>query len=149
MALLDFLRKKKKREKRKKEPAKKTAKEKKPGEKQKRPSKKREGAKAHVPRVKKRAYKDAYRILLSPHITEKATGLSEKDKYVFRVGRSANKSEIKKAVEQVYGVDVIGVKIINVKRKRRRLGRQRGWRTGYKKAVVVIKEGQKIEVIPR
>ena len=91
----------------------------------------------------------AYRILKEPHVTEKATDLTKENQYVFKVFPRANKVEIKKAVEDLYGVDVLGVKIIKVPRKRRRLGRFEGWRKGYKKAIVKIKEGQKIEVLPR
>ena len=92
---------------------------------------------------------EAYRILKTPQVTEKATDLTKKNQYVFKVWPGANKVEIKKAIEDLYGVDVISVKIIKVPRKRRRLGRIRGWRKGYKKAIVKIKEGQKIEVLPR
>jgi len=92
---------------------------------------------------------EAYRILKTPQVTEKATDLVKKNQYVFKVYSRANKNEVKKAIESVYGVDVISVRIINVPAKRRRLGRQRGWRKGYKKAIVKIKAGQKIEVLPR
>jgi len=92
---------------------------------------------------------EAYRILKAPQVTEKATELAKQNQYVFKVWPRANKIEIKKAIEDLYGVDVISVKIIKVPRKRRRLGRIRGWRKGYKKAIVKIKEGQKIEVLPR
>lgn len=88
-------------------------------------------------------------IIKSPHITEKATDLTKKNQYVFKVEPNANKIEIKKAIEKLYGVDVLSVKIINVPKKRRRLGRISGWRKGYKKAIVRIKEGQKIEVLPK
>lgn len=91
----------------------------------------------------------AWRILKEPHITEKATDLAEKNQYIFKVYPSANKTEIKKAIEGLYGVDVLGVRLIRVKPKRRRLGRIEGWRKGYKKAMVKIREGQKIEVLPR
>lgn len=88
-------------------------------------------------------------ILKSLHITEKATDLVKKNQYVFRVVPKANKTEIKKAIESLYGVDVLNVKIINIPKKQRRLGKQIGWRKGYKKTIVKIKEGQKIEVLPR
>jgi large subunit ribosomal protein L23 len=91
----------------------------------------------------------AYRILKTPQVTEKATDLVKKNQYVFKVYSRVNKVEIKKAIEDLYGVDVVSVKIINVPKKRRRLGRISGWRKGYKKAIVKIKEGQKIEVLPR
>ncbi|OGZ26705.1 MAG: 50S ribosomal protein L23 [Candidatus Nealsonbacteria bacterium RIFOXYB1_FULL_40_15] len=89
-------------------------------------------------------------MLSSPHVTEKATGLSEKNKYVFKVFKPATKPEIAKAVGSLYKVEVIDVKIINIPKKKRRSGRRlEGWRKGYKKAIVRIKEGQSIEVLPR
>lgn len=99
-----------------------------------------------------RAFKNsiiAWRVLKGPHTTEKATQLLKENQYVFKVFPRANKTEIKKAIEGLFGVDVLGVKIIKVPRKKRRLGRIEGWRKGYKKAIVKIKEGQKIEVLPR
>ncbi len=98
---------------------------------------------------KKQVSKIAYRILSSPHITEKATDLSEKNKYIFKVSHKANKIEIKKAIKDVYGVNVIDVKIINVHRKKRKLGKQTGWKKGYKKAIIRVEEGQKIELLSR
>jgi len=89
------------------------------------------------------------KILISPHVTEKATELAKKNQYIFKIGQRTNKTEIKKAIESLYGVDVLDVKIIRVPRKRRRLGRISGWKKGYKKAIVRIKEGQKIEILPR
>jgi len=100
-------------------------------------------------RPKKETSRIAYRVLETPHVTEKATALTEEDKYVFKVLPRTNKIEIKKAVEDLYGVDVINVRIINVPKRRRRLGKQKGWRKGYKKAIVKIKKGQKIEILPR
>lgn len=91
----------------------------------------------------------AYRVLASPHVTEKATGIEGENKYIFKVLPRANKVEIKKAIEDLYGVDVIGVRIINIPKRQRKLGKQRGWRKGYKKAIIKIKKGQKIEIMPR
>lgn len=91
----------------------------------------------------------AYKVLRRPHITEKATDLAGQNQYIFEVFRGVNKIEVKKAIEDVYGVDVMGVKIVNIPKKKRRLGKTEGWRQGYKKAIVKIKEGQKIEVLPR
>jgi len=101
------------------------------------------------PRVKTKKVGEAYRVLKTPQVTEKATGLVGQNQYVFKVWPRANKVEAKKAIEGLYGVDVISVKIIKVPRKRRRLGKIQGFRKGYKKAIVKIKEGQKIEVLPR
>ena len=100
------------------------------------------------PKKRKRMY-GAYCLLKTPHITEKATDLMENNQYIFKVYESSNKQEIKKAVESVYGVDVISVQVINIPRKRKRLGKSSGWKKGGKKAIVRIKKGQEIEIIAR
>lgn len=81
-----------------------------------------------------------------PHITEKATALSDKKQYVFRVETSATKPQVKRAVEKLYGVKVVSVRIISVPGKSKRLGRTQGFRPGFKKAIVTLKEG-KIEFV--
>ena len=127
-------------------------KKKKPIEKSKKEKKERvekEEIKPEIKGPKKKVTGEAYKVLVSPHITEKATELEKENKYVFKVFQKTNKIEIKKAVEDLYGIDVVDVKIINVPRRRKRLGRQEGWKKGYKKAIVKIKKGQKIEIIPR
>jgi large subunit ribosomal protein L23 len=102
------------------------------------------------PKAKKEAGSiQAYKILKVPHVTEKASDLVKKNQYVFKVWPGVNKVEVKKAVEDLFGVDVVGVRIINIPRKKRRLGRVSGFRKSYKKAIIRIKEGQKIEVLPR
>ena len=114
--------------------------------------KKEETLKKKVPEKKespKRSFKSREIILKSPHVTEKATDLAGENKYVFKVSEKSNKTEIKKAVESLYNVDVLEVKIINIPAKKRRLGKQAGWRKGYKKAIVKVKEGQKIEILTR
>ncbi|MDP3093481.1 MAG: 50S ribosomal protein L23 [bacterium] len=88
---------------------------------------------------------DGSAILFSPHVTEKATLLSKDNQYVFKVFPAANKIEIRKAVESLYKVKVIGVRIIKVGAKKRRLGKVQGWKKGYKKAIIQVKPGQKIE----
>jgi len=97
----------------------------------------------------KRGIRIAPLVLESPHIAEKPTRLAELNQYVFKVYQETNKTQIKKAIEEVYGVDVVKVRIIKVPAKRRRIGRTTGYRKGYKKAIVKIKEGQKIEILPR
>lgn len=97
----------------------------------------------------RKKYIPNHEILHSPHITEKATDATEMNKYVFKVGPKANKIEVKKAVESFYGVDVTDVNIVNIHRKRIRVGRNMGWTNAYKKAIVSVKEGQKIEILPR
>lgn len=138
MAFLDIFKKKKKGKEKKEKPSKK---EKKPLEEEK--------IVGVTEAPKKKAVPLAHQILYSPHITEKAAALGEKNSYVFKIWPLANKTEIKKTVEGIYGVNVIGIKIINIPRKQRRLRRQTGWRKGYKKAIVKVKEGQKIEILPR
>lgn len=87
----------------------------------------------------------AYKILVEPWITEEATRIAEMNKYIFKVAKNANKDEIKKAVEDVYGVKVEEVNTINIHRKKRTRGRTTGWKPGYKKAIVSVKVGDKIE----
>jgi large subunit ribosomal protein L23 len=128
-------------------------------EEEKQPEKKPEvlGKKAVVKKTVKtdvvsktrKKYVSNHEILRSPHITEKATDATEINKYIFKVGIKANKIEVKKAVESNYGVDVTSVNIVNIHRKRIRVGRNEGWTNGYKKAIVSVKEGQKIEILPR
>ena len=89
----------------------------------------------------------SYDIIKEPHISEKATMLSESNRYVFKVYSNTNKIDIKKAVAGVYGVDVLSVNIIKIPKKKRRLGKVQGFKSGYIKAIVKIKEGQKIEIL--
>ena len=99
---------------------------------------------------KKSKIKDAkfsYEAVKQPHISEKASYLAEKDQYVFDILPNYNKNEIKKSVEGIYGVDVLSVNVIKIPAKKRRMGRTEGFRKAYKKAVVKIKEGQKIEIL--
>jgi len=98
---------------------------------------------------RKKETEQIYRAIDIPHITEKATDLTGLDQYVFRVFPNTNKTEVKKAVESFYGVNVLKVRIINIHSKKRRVGRTIGKKPGYKKAIVKIAKGQKIEVLPR
>jgi large subunit ribosomal protein L23 len=86
-------------------------------------------------------------VIKRPILTEKATKLSQNNQYLFEVSKSANKEEIKKMIENLYKVDVLNVKIVKLPPKQRRLGRIYGWKKGIKKAIVKIKEGQKIEAL--
>ena len=67
---------------------------------------------------------------------------------MFLVDRKATKPEIKKIIQTTYKVDVEDVNIVNIKLKQRRLGRSVGVKPGYKKAVVTLKEGQKLDILP-
>ena len=81
-------------------------------------------------------------------ITEKGSSLSGLGKYIFIVDKSINKPEIKKAIESIYSVNVVSVNVINSKGKLKRLGRSTGKTSSHKKAIVTLKEGQKIDVMP-
>jgi len=102
--------------------------------------------KREIPKQKKSSGV-VYGIVREPHISEKATNLGEINQYVFKVFPRANKNEIKKAIEAIYGVDVLAVNIITIPAKKRRLGKIIGFKKGHKKAIVKIKEGQKIEIL--
>jgi large subunit ribosomal protein L23 len=89
---------------------------------------------------------DAYKIIKRPLITEKSTIQKEMDNQLaFEVDRRANKIEIKKAVERIFKVQVETVRTLNYQGKKKRLGRAMGRRRHWKKAVVTLKPGQKIE----
>lgn len=86
-------------------------------------------------------------IIKKPWITEKATMLSASHQYVFMVKSTATKPEVKKAIHALYKVDVTDVNILNRAGKVKRSGRGiRGKTQGYRKAVVTLKEGQKIDL---
>ncbi|MBI5079086.1 50S ribosomal protein L23 [Candidatus Wolfebacteria bacterium] len=81
-------------------------------------------------------------------ISERAGDLSVLGKYIFIVEKKANKPEIKKAIESIYKVNVVGVNIVNVKGKTKRLGKSLGKTSAYKKAIITLKNGQKIDTMP-
>jgi len=74
--------------------------------------------------------------------------MSALGKYIFLVDKKATKPEIKKIIKVVYKVDPVFVHIVNIKPKVRRLGRTSGVKPGYKKAIVTLKAGQKLDVLP-
>ena len=87
-----------------------------------------------------------YEVLRRPIITEKNTILQEHSKYTFEVAPSANKPRIKLAVEKAFKVNVTAVNVTTVPGKRRRAGRRQIADSPWKKAVVTLKPGQKIEL---
>lgn len=84
-------------------------------------------------------------ILLAPWITEAATALMERNQYVFRVRKDAGKNQIKNAVETLYQVKVLSVNTVTIPSKKVSFGRRTGKKSAFKKAVVKIKEGHKID----
>jgi large subunit ribosomal protein L23 len=88
----------------------------------------------------------SYQILKRPLVTEKSTTeKDERNKLFFEVDRRANKIEIKQAVEQIFKVDVLDVTTMNVRGKKKRVGRYFTKRSDRKKAMVTIKPGQRVE----
>lgn len=93
--------------------------------------------------------RNARDIIIQPMVTERTTDLMEEHKYTFVVDQSANKIDIKRAIEEIFNVKVEKVNTMNFKGKKRRLGRYpEGVRPGYKKAIVKLTEDSKaIEIL--
>ena len=92
--------------------------------------------------------KDPYSIIERPIISEKAMDQQHRGKYHFRVSRVANKIEIREAIEAIYSVPVKSVNTLNVRGKLRRVGRGRpGRQPNWKKAIVTLQPGAKIELV--
>jgi large subunit ribosomal protein L23 len=92
---------------------------------------------------------DAYSTIIRPVVSEKSTVLGEQGKYVFEVAPNANKIQIKQAVEQAFAskkVQVAAVNILHVAGKTRRRGRSIGVTRSWKKAVVTLKPGQRLDL---
>ena len=90
--------------------------------------------------------KEAQKIIRKPWITEKSTRQKEEGgQYVFEVYRDANKIEIQSAIERLFKVKVLQVRTSNVMGKIKRLGKRYGKRSDWKKAVITLKEGDRID----
>jgi len=85
-------------------------------------------------------------LIKHPIVTEKATRQNSLGRYVFSVDKDSTKSDIKRLVKKLYNVDVERVSIVNIKSKIKRSARFIGTKPGYKKAIVTLKEGQKIDL---
>jgi large subunit ribosomal protein L23 len=112
-------------------------------------AKKAEASKIVTQKTGKKAAHNVAGVLKQPHITEKASRLAEDNQYVFQITPGANKSEVAKAVESYYNVDVIKVNITKVPGKRHRRAKGISQDGDMRKAIVKIKDGQKIELLPR
>ena len=87
-----------------------------------------------------------YDKILSPILTEKSTNLSEQNKIIFKVPRTANKTNLKKNIEKIFKVNVTKINIVN---KQNRTVVKRGRKVnlqGYKKAIITLKKGQSIDL---
>jgi len=87
--------------------------------------------------------------VLRPFLSEKAAELARVNQYVFLVAPNATKQELKGSIARLYRVDVERVRIVRVPGKSVRLGKFEGRKSGYKKAIISIAKGQKIEILPR
>jgi large subunit ribosomal protein L23 len=85
-------------------------------------------------------------IIINPIITEKSTVLQEQGKYCFKVNPRANKKEIMEAVKEIFHVDTVSCTVMNMKGKRKRERYKIGYTASWKKAIVTLKEGDKIEL---
>tara|TARA_B100001250_G_scaffold245927_1_gene211440 strand:+ start:141 stop:431 length:291 start_codon:yes stop_codon:yes gene_type:complete len=84
--------------------------------------------------------------IISPHITEKSTNLSEQNKIIFKVPNKANKINLKKNIEKIFKVNVTKINIINKRTRIKTSNRRSKKILGYKKAIVTIKKGQNIDL---
>ena len=89
---------------------------------------------------------NVYDVLKIPKLTEKTMQLKEEvNQFVFEVDPKANKIQIKESVEKVFKVKVLQVRTMNVRGKKKKLGRHQGRKSNWKKALITLKEGQTIE----
>ena len=89
---------------------------------------------------------DPRQVLIAPVVSEKSYSLIEENKYSFRVHDKAHKTQVRQAVEQLFDVKVEGVNIVKVQSKPKRRGMTRGTKPGWKKAIVQLREGDRIEI---
>jgi len=87
-----------------------------------------------------------FEVLKRPLVTEKNTILQAQGKYAFEVSREANKDQVKRAVEKAFKVNVTAVNIITVRGREKRIGRRQVVTSSWKKAVVTLKAGDKIQI---
>ena len=97
-------------------------------------------------KIQKSVASQAFRILIKPLVTEKASVLGTENKYAFAVAIDANKIEIAKAVKEIYGIKPTAVNVIRMDGKLTRTGRSKGQRKDWKKAIVTLPQGKAIQV---
>ena len=85
-------------------------------------------------------------VLISPVVSEKSYGQIVQNRYTFKVHQDAHKTQIRQAVEQLFDVKVVNVNVVKVQPKPKRRGLYKGTRPGWKKAIVQLKPGDKIEI---
>ena len=91
-------------------------------------------------------YKNAYDLIKSPVMTEKSAIANKINKYIFKVSFMANKFLLKKAIKEIFDVNVLSINIMNYKGKRKRFKGFLGSRSNSKKALITLEKGQKIDL---
>ena len=86
-----------------------------------------------------------YEVIRRPLVTEKSTRLSERNKYVFEVNKKASKDQVRLAVEKAFNVGVIDVHVVTMPGEAKRMGKRQVVAPAWKKAIVTLKEGDKIQ----
>ncbi|MST04050.1 MAG: 50S ribosomal protein L23 [Candidatus Pacebacteria bacterium] len=86
-------------------------------------------------------------LIKKPIITEKSVSEAKIGKYVFLVENNATKPEVKKALKVIYKVDTVKINIVNARPKTKRMGNYHYSKSGYKKAIVTLKKGQKLDIL--
>ena len=89
---------------------------------------------------------DPRQVILAPVVSEKSYSLIEDNKYSFRVHPRSHKTQIRQAVEELFDVKVVSVNVLKVQSKPKRRGWTKGRKPGWKKAIVELREGDKIEI---
>jgi large subunit ribosomal protein L23 len=85
-------------------------------------------------------------VLLAPVVSEKSYNLIEERKYAFKIHPDAHRTQVRQAVEELFGVHVEGVNVLKVQSKPKRRGMTKGIKPGWKKAIVQLREGETIEI---
>lgn len=85
-------------------------------------------------------------VIIKPVLSEKSTTLAKEGKYVFRVSKNANKKIVKRAIKEIFNVEPVRVNIMNVRGRRKRVRYNYGYTASWKKAIVTLKQGDKIEL---
>lgn len=148
MALFDFLKRKRKKE----EPASTAARQGGHAEAKKdgMPAPEKKGVRERASLAESRRVRTVSERMLSdvirPHVTERSRKMSQEGVYVFRVGEESTKHTIKEAIEALYHVAVTRVRVLRIPSKPRRRGLTQGTKKGYKKAAVILRKGEHIEL---
>jgi large subunit ribosomal protein L23 len=99
-----------------------------------------------APKKQSTIISNAYKVLVRPIISEKSSRFEAEGKYTFLVNIKTNKVEVRKAVKALYGVTPNSVNIMNIEGKRKRFGKNMGRRSDYKKAIITVNKGEKLDV---